>query len=87
MFTRVTLCSAVNNFVDWQQSGAVMRYSGYVEPQDGALSVLVLSQPELVARVRCIQKESHCERQLSAIGGNPECRCFSNGKTLISAKN
>jgi hypothetical protein len=51
--------STVNNFVDWPHIGAVMHYSGYVEPRDGAVSVLLSSQQEAVACVRCIQKESH----------------------------
>jgi hypothetical protein len=54
------LRSTVNNFVDWPQSGAVMHYSGHVEPRGGAMSVLLLSQQEAVACVWCIQKESHC---------------------------
>jgi hypothetical protein len=52
--------STVNNFVDWPHIGAVMHYRGYVEPRDGAVSVLLSSQQEAVACVRCIQKESHC---------------------------
>jgi hypothetical protein len=32
----------VNNFVDWPRSGSVMHNSRYVEPQDGAVSVLSL---------------------------------------------
>jgi hypothetical protein len=54
--------STFNNFVDWPHIGAVMHYSGYLEPRDGAVSVLLSSQQEAVACVRCIQKESHsCE--------------------------
>jgi hypothetical protein len=56
----VFIRSTVNNFEDWPHSGAVMHYSGYVEPRDGALSFLLSSQQEAVACVRCIQKESHC---------------------------
>jgi hypothetical protein len=52
--------STANNFVDWPHIGAVMLYSGYVEPRDGAVSFLLSSQQEAVACVRCIQKESHC---------------------------
>jgi hypothetical protein len=52
--------STVNNFVDWPHSGAIVHYSGYVEPQDGAMSVLLSSQKEAVVCVWCIQKESHC---------------------------
>jgi hypothetical protein len=80
--------STVNNFVDWPHIGAVMHYSGYVEPRDGVMSFLLSSQQEAVAYVRCIQKESRCcEGQLSANGGNRECRSLSNGKTSSSAKN
>jgi hypothetical protein len=39
-----TLRSTVNNFVGWPHSGAVMHYSGYVEPQDGAVPVLLSFQ-------------------------------------------
>jgi hypothetical protein len=46
--------SAVNNFADWPHIGAVMHYSGYVEPRDGAVSFLLSSQQEAVAYVRCI---------------------------------
>jgi hypothetical protein len=64
----IILCSTVNNFVD---SGAVMHYRGYVEPQVDAVSVLLSSQQEAVVCVRCIQKDSHCcEGWLSANGGN-----------------
>jgi hypothetical protein len=44
-------CSTVNNFVDWTHSGVVMHYSGYMEPRDGALSVVLLSLQEAVACV------------------------------------
>jgi hypothetical protein len=58
------------------------------ESRDGAVSVLLSSQQEAVACVRCIQKDSHCsEGQLPASGGNRECRSLSNGKTSSSAKN
>jgi hypothetical protein len=50
----------VNNFMDWPYSGAVMHYSGYVEPRDGAVSILLLSQQEAVVCIWCIQKEHHC---------------------------
>jgi hypothetical protein len=30
--------------MDWLHSGAVMHYSRYMEPQDGAMCVLLLSQ-------------------------------------------
>jgi hypothetical protein len=80
--------TTVNNFVDWSHIGAVMHYSGYVEPRDGAVSVLLSSQQEAVACVRCILKESHCcEGQFSASGGNRKCRSLSNGKMSGSAKN
>jgi hypothetical protein len=49
--------STVNNFVDWLHSGAVMHYSGYMEPRDGAVSILLSSQQEEVACMWCIQKE------------------------------
>jgi hypothetical protein len=52
--------STMKNSVDWLHSGAVMHFSGYVKQQDGARSVLLSSQQEVVACVRCIQKESHC---------------------------
>jgi hypothetical protein len=52
--------STVNNFVDWSHIGTVMHCSGYVEPRDGAVSFLLLSQQEAVACVWCIQKKSHC---------------------------
>jgi hypothetical protein len=51
--------STVNNFVDWPHSGAVMCYSGYMEPRDGAVPVLLYSLQETVACVRCIPKEIH----------------------------
>jgi hypothetical protein len=41
--------STVNNYVDWSHSGAVMHYSEYMEPRDGAVSVLLSSQQEAVA--------------------------------------
>jgi hypothetical protein len=41
-----------NNCVDWPHSGAVMHNSGYVEPRDGAVSMLLSSQQEAVASVR-----------------------------------
>jgi hypothetical protein len=37
-----------------------MHYSGYMEPRDGAMSVLFSSQQETVECMRCAQKESHC---------------------------
>jgi hypothetical protein len=46
--------STVNNFMDWPHSGAAIRYSGYVEPRDGAMSILLSSQQEAVACVQCI---------------------------------
>jgi hypothetical protein len=74
--------------MDWPHIGAVMHYNGYEEPRDGAVSFLLSSQQEAVACVRCVQKESHCsEGQLSASGGNRECRSLSNGKTSSSTKN
>jgi hypothetical protein len=74
--------STIKNSVDWPHSGAVMHFSGYVKQQDGVISVILSSQQEVVACVRCIQKESHCcEGQLSASGRNRECRSLSNGKT------
>jgi hypothetical protein len=57
---RSILRSTVNNFVDWPHIGAVMHYSGYVEPRDGAVSFLLSSQQEAVTCVLCIQKENHC---------------------------
>jgi hypothetical protein len=56
----IQLRSTVNNFMVWPHFGAVMHYSGYVEPRDGAVSFLLSSQQEAVACVQCIQKESHC---------------------------
>jgi hypothetical protein len=54
--------NTVNNFMDWPHSGTVMHYSGYVEPRDGAVSILLSCQQEAVACMRCIQKVSHtCE--------------------------
>jgi hypothetical protein len=38
----------VNNFVEWPFSGAVMHCSEYMEPQDGAVSILLSSQLEAV---------------------------------------
>jgi hypothetical protein len=55
-----TCMHTLNNLVDWLHSGAAMYCSRYVEPQDGAMSILLLSQQEVVACVQCIQKESHC---------------------------
>jgi hypothetical protein len=52
--------STVNHFVEGPHSGAVIHYNGYVEPRDGAMSVLLSSQQEAVACVWCIQEESHC---------------------------
>jgi hypothetical protein len=72
--------------MDWQHSRALMLYTGYVEPRDGAVSVssLVLARRGCV---RCIQKESHCcEGQLSVGEGNRECRSLSNGKMSSSTK-
>jgi hypothetical protein len=43
--------------MDWPHIGAVMHYSGYVEPQDGAVSFLLSHQQEAVTCVRCIQKK------------------------------
>jgi hypothetical protein len=51
--------STVNNFVDWLHSSTVMHYSGFLEPQDGVVSVLLSSQQEAVVFILCIQKESH----------------------------
>jgi hypothetical protein len=56
------ICSRANNFLDWLYNSVVMHYSGNMEPQDGAMSVLLSSQQEAVACRPCIQKESHyCE--------------------------
>jgi hypothetical protein len=49
----------VNNFVEWPHSGAVMHFNQYMEPRDGAMSVLLSSQKEAVACVLYIQKECH----------------------------
>jgi hypothetical protein len=58
--TQVTcICSTVHNFVCWPHSGAVMHYTGYTESWDGAVSVLLSSQQEAVARAWFIQTESH----------------------------
>jgi hypothetical protein len=35
--------------MDWPQGGAVMHYGRYMEPRDGAVSILLLSQQEAVA--------------------------------------
>jgi hypothetical protein len=43
VFALMFICSTVNNFLDWLHSGAVMHYSRYVEPRDGAMSILLLS--------------------------------------------
>jgi hypothetical protein len=78
----------VNNFLSWPHSGVVMRYSRYVEPRDSAASVLLSSQQETVACLRCSRKESRSYGvQLSASGENRECRSLSKGKTSICAKN
>jgi hypothetical protein len=37
IYIYIYIYSTVNNFMDWPHSGAVMHYSGYVEPQDGAI--------------------------------------------------
>jgi hypothetical protein len=50
----------VNNFVEWPHSGAAMHCSEYMEPRDGAVSVLLSSQKEEDACLLCIQKECHC---------------------------
>jgi hypothetical protein len=57
---QLNIRSTVNNFMDCPHSGAVMHYSGYVEPRDGALSFLPSSQQEAVVCMWGIQKESHC---------------------------
>lgn len=81
------LRSTVNNFVGWPQ-GAVLQYNGYVGPHDGVTSDLLLSQPESLACVQCIQKESHCCRgQLPVSGRNQECCSLRNGETSSSTKN
>jgi hypothetical protein len=45
--------------MEWPYSGAAMHYSEYVEPQDGATSILLLSQQEAVLCMPYIQKKSH----------------------------
>jgi hypothetical protein len=40
--------SAVNNLMDWPRRGTVMNYSGYMEPQDGAMSILLLFKQEAI---------------------------------------
>jgi hypothetical protein len=49
MYKILRSSSTVNNFVDRPHIGAVMHYSGYVEPRDGAVSFLLSSQQEAVA--------------------------------------
>jgi hypothetical protein len=50
----------VNNFVDLLHTGAVTHYNRYVEPRDGAVSILLSFQQEAVVCMQCIQKGSHC---------------------------
>jgi hypothetical protein len=52
--------SAVNNFLDWPHRGAVMHYSGYVEPR-GVVSVLP-SQQEAVLCSQRVQNKSALRR-------------------------
>jgi hypothetical protein len=56
----VEIIRSTVDFMDWPHSGAVMHYSGYMEPRDGAVSILLSSQQEAVACMQCIQKESRC---------------------------
>jgi hypothetical protein len=42
--------------MDWPHSGAVMYYSRFMEPQDGAVSVLLSFQQEAFLCMQCIQK-------------------------------
>jgi hypothetical protein len=83
------LHSKVNNFVDWPHCGADIHYRGYVEPRDGAVSVLSLRQEACgVFRKKGIHSfVPCCERKLSARDGNRQCRSFGNGKTSSSARN
>jgi hypothetical protein len=75
----------INNFVAWPHSGAVMHYIGYVEPRDGAVSLIRLSRQEAVACVPSIQED--CWGNLSVSGGNQKRRSLKNGKTSSSNKN
>jgi hypothetical protein len=66
--------------VDGLHSGVVMRCGKYVDPQDGAMSILLSSQEEAFACMLCIQKENHCyEGWLSVNGKNQECRSLRKG--------
>jgi hypothetical protein len=47
----IRIRNTVNNFVDWLHSGAVMKYSGYVKPGDGAISILLSFQQGALAIV------------------------------------
>jgi hypothetical protein len=51
------ILSTVGNSVDWSHSGAVMYHSRYVEPRDGAASVIFSPQQEAVACFRCIENK------------------------------
>jgi hypothetical protein len=67
--------------MDWSHNGTVMHYSQYVEPQDGAVSIVLLPQQETTACVQCIQKESHCcKGKWSVSDQNRECPSLSKEK-------
>jgi hypothetical protein len=58
-----------------------MHYKGYVEPQDGSMSVHLSSQQEAVARIWCIHKGIHCFEGLLFVNGrNREHHSLSNEK-------
>jgi hypothetical protein len=52
------ICSTVSNFVAWSHSGAVMHCTGYVEPWDAAMSILLSFQKKQFCA--CVYSESHC---------------------------
>lgn len=79
--------SIVNNIMDWTRSGSVMRYSRYMESQDGTMFLLPSSCRYTVAYMQFAQKEGQCcEGQLSAHGRNQESHSLSNGKKQVPPK-
>jgi hypothetical protein len=64
-FSKVILNQLPFILPSWPHRGTVMHYSGYMGPQDGAVSILLLSQQEVVLCVHAVYSErnSHLGRQ------------------------
>jgi hypothetical protein len=77
----------VNNFVEWPHSGAVMHCSEYIEPRDGAVSVLLSSQKKQLRVCGVFRKNTIAMKGSFLRAAKSRMSQFEQREKSISTKN